>query len=460
MTLVEIGGALTEDDLARAPAALPFAIDSLEGFPQHNVIGLNDGIYGNLNSWIGNSGSLGFAGISLGGKFTVSSIAFGRDNLGTYGDRCLGVYTLQYTTEDAPDQTTPDGAWITVGTIENSLVCPPTPSVRHRYNFTPVAATGIRLLVPGTGMAMGTCIDELEVYSEAGEVWTDPCFPPPLLELIETGGPVTTPAASGDVPPFESGNLARSPAAVPFGTPPFPIPAHTVPHLNDGFYGNPNSWLGNEPGPISGKVYAGVYLTDGLHEIQGVALGRDNTGQHWDRTDGPHIVEYTEDELDPEDEGSTGSANWIALGIAAAHLTDASRGLRHAYGFAPVRARAIRVVTQLGNAIDEIEILSDEGVPPVEPLFRRGDADGDGATNITDGIFVLNFLFLGGPTPGCLESANPNDDEVINVTDGIFILNFLFLSGPVPVDPKPDGPCGPEPAGSPSDLGCESYTSC
>ena len=34
------------------------------------------------------------------------------------------------------------------------------------------------------------------------------------------------------------------------------------------------------------------------------------------------------------------------------------------------------------------------------------DANGDGAMNITDGIFVLNYLFLGGETPGCIEAAN------------------------------------------------------
>jgi len=460
LTLVEEGGALTEDDIALAPAALAFAIDSLAGFPQHNVVGLNDGIYGNRNSWIGNSGSPGFAGIDFGGRYTVSSIAFGRDNSGTYGDRCLGVYTLQYTTEDVPNEWSPDDIWITVGTIQSDPVCPPMPWVRHRYNFAPVEATGIRLLVPGTGITVGTCIDELEAYSEAGDVLIDPCVSPPLLELIETGGPITTPAAAGDVLPFESGNLARSPAAVPFGTPPYPIPAHTVPHLNDGSYGNENSWLGNELGPWSGQVYAGVYLTDGLHEIHGIALGRDNTGQYWDRTEGTHTIEYTEDELDPEDESSTGWANWIALGTAGAHLMDASRGLRHAYAFSPVQARAVRVVTLLGNAIDEIELLSDEGEPPAKPLFHRSDANDDGRLNITDGIFILNFLFLGGPEPSCLESANANDDETVNITDGIHVLNYLFLGGPSPADPAPDGPCGPEPPGSPSDLGCESHRSC
>ena len=93
-----------------------------------------------------------------------------------------------------------------------------------------------------------------------------------------------------------------------------------------------------------------------------------------------------------------------------------------------------------------------------EPIFNRGDANADGIINITDGIFVLNYLFLGGGTPTCLEAANGNDDAVINITDGIFILNYLFLGGPEPPAPGPtDAPCGPDPVDSPSDLGCDDY---
>ena len=93
-----------------------------------------------------------------------------------------------------------------------------------------------------------------------------------------------------------------------------------------------------------------------------------------------------------------------------------------------------------------------------EAIFRRGDANDDGGLNITDGIFILNYLFLGGPAPPCEETADSNDDGGVNITDGIFVLNYLFLGGPAPPAPGPDV-CGPDPAGSP-DLGCASYTSC
>ena len=90
---------------------------------------------------------------------------------------------------------------------------------------------------------------------------------------------------------------------------------------------------------------------------------------------------------------------------------------------------------------------------PPGKKFVRADANGDGGINITDGIFVLNFLFLGGPPPPCEDAADSNDDGGINITDGIYILNFLFLGGPEPLPPYPG--CGVDPEGDGDSVPCE-----
>jgi hypothetical protein len=173
LTLVEEGpfGGTPPMNLARQPGAAPFVIDSLAGYPIHDYLHLDDGVYGNGNSWIGNSGNPGYAGIRFGGLFTISSFAFGRDNLGVYSDRTLGLYTLQYTRVATPGVATtftgnPATGWATIGTLNyqgagSGLFA--NPSRRHRYSFDPVQSTGIRLLVPSTGIGSGICIDELEV---------------------------------------------------------------------------------------------------------------------------------------------------------------------------------------------------------------------------------------------------------------------------------------------------------
>ena len=77
-------------------------------------------------------------------------------------------------------------------------------------------------------------------------------------------------------------------------------------------------------------------------------------------------------------------------------------------------------------------------------IFRRGDADGDGTINITDGIFLLNHLFLGGAEPPCPDAADANDQGALNITSAVYVLNYLFLGGPAPPAPGADA-CGPDP---------------
>lgn len=51
----------------------------------------------------------------------------------------------------------------------------------------------------------------------------------------------------------------------------------------------------------------------------------------------------------------------------------------------------------------------------------------------------------------------------MNITDEIYLLRFLFLGGPPPSSPGPTtARCGfdPEPRGSAGDLGCQVYEKC
>jgi regulation of enolase protein 1 (concanavalin A-like superfamily) len=98
--------------------------------------------------------------------------------------------------------------------------------------------------------------------------------------------------------------------------------------------------------------------------------------------------------------------------------------------------------------------------PPQGTPFHRGDADGSGDLQLTDGVFILSWLFVQGGTPPCMNAADSDDSESIELTDAVLILSFLFLGGPPPVEPGPPGsPCGLDAAGD-DGLGCETYTSC
>jgi hypothetical protein len=94
--------------------------------------------------------------------------------------------------------------------------------------------------------------------------------------------------------------------------------------------------------------------------------------------------------------------------------------------------------------------------PPPGRDFRRGEASGDGVVNITDALFTLNHLFLGGPAPACPAAADANGDLNVNITDPVALLLYLFRGGPAPPVPFPD--CGPDP--NPGILPCEGGSGC
>ncbi len=91
------------------------------------------------------------------------------------------------------------------------------------------------------------------------------------------------------------------------------------------------------------------------------------------------------------------------------------------------------------------------GIAPAIGSFVRGDANGDSEVDISDPIWVLNYLFLGGNPPPCLTAADANDDGGVDLTDVISLITSLFLSGgPLP-------PPGPVPGFDPTvDLPCDS----
>ena len=81
--------------------------------------------------------------------------------------------------------------------------------------------------------------------------------------------------------------------------------------------------------------------------------------------------------------------------------------------------------------------------------FIRGDANADGVYNISDGQYILNWLFNAGPVPPCLDAADLDDDNQIILNDATYIFSHISLGGPAPKAPFPV--CGFHSGG----LGCD-----
>ena len=94
---------------------------------------------------------------------------------------------------------------------------------------------------------------------------------------------------------------------------------------------------------------------------------------------------------------------------------------------------------------------------PAEDLFRRGDADANGAMQLTDAVFVLLYLFSGGGEPPCMEASDADDNGALQLTDAVYVLLYLFSGGDAPPAPGA-GECGADTGDV--DLGCGAYDTC
>ncbi|NMD34251.1 MAG: hypothetical protein GYA73_00050 [Planctomycetes bacterium] len=62
-----------------------------------------------------------------------------------------------------------------------------------------------------------------------------------------------------------------------------------------------------------------------------------------------------------------------------------------------------------------------------------GSANGDGRLDLADGIYILNYLFRGGPPLPCEKAGDANGDCLLDASDAVYIIHYQFLDGPPPV---------------------------
>lgn len=61
-----------------------------------------------------------------------------------------------------------------------------------------------------------------------------------------------------------------------------------------------------------------------------------------------------------------------------------------------------------------------------------GDANNDYRIDVTDVVFVINYLFIHGPAPCPYHSGDTNSDRIIDVRDIVCSINYLFCGFPFP----------------------------
>ncbi len=64
-----------------------------------------------------------------------------------------------------------------------------------------------------------------------------------------------------------------------------------------------------------------------------------------------------------------------------------------------------------------------------------GDADGDSTVDISDAVYVINYIFKSGASPYPIEAGDANADGAVDVGDAVYLIEFIFKSGSAPQCP-------------------------
>ncbi|MEQ1748723.1 MAG: cadherin-like beta sandwich domain-containing protein [Prosthecobacter sp.] len=432
-----------------------FAKDHI-GIVPHSINGVKDGVYGDTGSWIAGSGDT-FICVNFGTTpVSIGKIAFGRDNTGTATDRWSAIYTLQFTTSPNPNDGTLDSNWHDLGTLDYTTL-PQTglfslPARRHVWQVHPVMATGLRLrIASGSGFSQLVGIDELEAYDTADQTaprfnsltdisvpiaigatstavtysvtTTDNTDPSPLITFSPPSGSsftlgtttvtITATDASGNSSTgsfkvivahaalmaqgasFGANNLASGKTA--FAKDEIGSFPHAISKVNNGLYGNSNSWIAG-----SNDTFIGINLGSTPITLNQVAWGRDNTGANSDRVVAAYTLQYTNV---PSPDATTPDSSWTSIETLdystipyVGNFSQPAR--RHLWSFANISATGFRlkITSAAGPAnqvcIDELELY---GPATVLDLWRSthfgsatalignlDDFDGDGIVNLLE----------------------------------------------------------------------------
>jgi hypothetical protein len=111
-------------------------------------------------------------------------------------------------------------------------------------------------------------------------------------------------------------------------------------------------------------------------------------------------------------------------------------------------------IINLSDCVYVISWIYDGGDPPCFPMpyppgdqisaaisvtskaapYICGDADRNEMVNVSDAVYVINFIFAGGLNPDPMASGDVQCDGVVNISDVVGLIGYIFGGGPAPCE--------------------------
>lgn len=87
-----------------------------------------------------------------------------------------------------------------------------------------------------------------------------------------------------------------------------------------------------------------------------------------------------------------------------------------------------------GWNVDNVRVVSLEC-----QTWLCGDCDTSGETDIDDVVYLIAYIFAGGPPPSPLEAGDADCSGEIDIDDVVYLIGYIFTGGNAPCDPNGDG---------------------
>jgi hypothetical protein len=101
----------------------------------------------------------------------------------------------------------------------------------------------------------------------------------------------------------------------------------------------------------------------------------------------------------------------------------------------PTATRGDKAANQLVANVHKAEQWTNDHVITIAFPGVCGDANDDGSVNVADAVYLINYIFKGGPAPDPLCVGDTDNNDAVNIADAVYLINYIFKGGPPPVEP-------------------------
>ncbi len=85
----------------------------------------------------------------------------------------------------------------------------------------------------------------------------------------------------------------------------------------------------------------------------------------------------------------------------------------------------------LDSSLPQKSLLQSYSIKVNPPSVLCGDADASGVITISDAVFLITYIFGGGPAPNPA-AADADCSSVVTISDAVYLITYIFGAGPAP----------------------------